>query len=122
DWRRQSPAMKGPSDSQPLKHNKLMKSKTTYMLQLLRCMLQLLGNRTHHVFNGGGRCNLAAGAKLGPWVLRSTVRLGRCHSRRGRHRSQDNSQLPSIRPCTTILSKTQSPHEKIIINKHSATS
>jgi hypothetical protein len=116
--------MKNPSDSQQHKHNKLTKSKTSYMLQLLhcmlqllRCMLQLLGNRTNHVLNGGGRRNLAAGAKLGPWVLRSILRLGCRHSRRGCHRSRDNSQLPSIRPYTTILFKTHSP-----LKKHSPTS
>jgi hypothetical protein len=101
--------MKSSSNSQSIKHNKLTKSKTTYMLQLLRCMLQLLRNRTRHVFSGGSRSNLAAGAKLGPWVLRSTLRLGRRRGRRGRHQSQDNSQLPGIRPCITILSKTQTP-------------
>jgi hypothetical protein len=89
-----------------------MKSKTTYMLQLLRCMLQLRRNRTRHVFSGGGRSNLAASAKLGPWVLRSTLRIGRRCGRCDRHWSRDNSQLPSIRPCITILSKTQTPWKK----------
>jgi hypothetical protein len=100
--------MKNPSDSQPHKNNELTKSKMTYMLQLLRRMPQLLGHRTRHVLNGGGRRNLTVGAEFGPWVLRSTLRSNRRRRRSGRHQSQDNSQLPPIRPCTTTLFRTQS--------------
>jgi hypothetical protein len=58
--------MKHPSDLQQHKKNKLTKSKTTYMLQLLRRMPQLLGHRARHVFGSGGRRNLAAGTEVGP--------------------------------------------------------
>jgi hypothetical protein len=79
-------------------------SKMTYMLQLLGRMPQLLGHRACHVFSDGGRRNLAAGADLGPWVLRSTLRSNRRHRQSVRHRTRDNSQLPHIRPCIITLS------------------
>jgi hypothetical protein len=94
-----------PSNSKSRNNDKLTKSKTTYMLQLLR-------NRTRHVFSGGGRSDLATGAKLGPWVLRRPLRPSRHGDRPTRHRRWNNSQLPSLRPCTSDPSKTQAPLKK----------
>jgi hypothetical protein len=76
-------------------HKKNILSKTTYVFQLLR-------NRAHHVLGSGGRCDLAAGAKLGQRILRIPLRHG---DQPSRHQRRDNSQLPSLRPYTIVSSK-----------------
>jgi hypothetical protein len=75
------------------------------MLQLLRRLPQLPGHGARHVLRGGGRRNLVARAEGGPRVPRRTLRPNRRYWRSGHHLSQDNSQLPHIRPCTMILVK-----------------
>jgi hypothetical protein len=66
------------------------------MLQLLRRMPQLLGHRARHVFSGGGRRNLTAGAEFGPWVLRSTLRSNHRRRQSGRHQSRDNNCISQL--------------------------
>jgi hypothetical protein len=82
-----------PSNTTSHKKNKLPKA--TYMLQLLR-------NRARHVLGSGGRSDLAAGAKLGPRILCRPLRHG---DRPSRHWRRDNSQQPSLRSYTIVLSK-----------------
>jgi hypothetical protein len=75
------------------------------MLQLLRHLPQLLGHGARHVLSGSGRQYLAARTEGGPRVPRGTLRPNHRRWRSGRHRRQDNSQLPPIRPCTMIVVK-----------------